>query len=49
MAVAVALYQLERGRRYVRETPPRCASFKVPVMRQLLQMKRGMRGRGERL
>ena len=47
--VEEALCQLERGRHFARETLPRRASLKVPVMRQLLQMKRGMRGRGERL
>ncbi|CAK0911130.1 unnamed protein product, partial [Prorocentrum cordatum] len=37
--VEVAIHQMERGRHFVYETPLRCASLQVPVMRQLLQTK----------
>ncbi|CAK0862474.1 unnamed protein product [Prorocentrum cordatum] len=37
VVVEVAIYQMERGRHFVYETPPRCASLQVPVMKQLLQ------------
>ncbi|CAK0868212.1 unnamed protein product [Prorocentrum cordatum] len=38
VVVEVAIYQLERGRHFLYETPPRCASLQVLVMKQLLQL-----------
>ena len=35
----VAIYQIERGRNFIYATPSRCASLKVPVVKELLQMK----------